>query len=69
MRSDDKSGCVITESWGYALRTSLFQYGFWAGSEADKKKCEQRQDRTSKPYPLSPEMSTSLAWNQAAATY
>ena len=30
----DSSDWVTTESWGYARRTSRFQYGFCAGSEA-----------------------------------
>lgn len=34
MRSVESSDCVTTESCGYARRTSRFQYGFCAGSDA-----------------------------------
>jgi hypothetical protein len=33
-RKAESSDWVTTESLGNALRTSRFQYGFWAGSEA-----------------------------------
>ena len=33
-RKAESSGWVTTESLGNFLRTSRFQYGFWAGSEA-----------------------------------